>query len=70
MINQRFVLTAAHCVSFPEKFGVLSKVRLGDWDLTTNPDCVSFITDEVECNKNYSVDLSSPKSKEDRQFLN
>lgn len=35
LINPRYVLTAAHCIK-----NNVAGVRLGEWDLTTNPDCV------------------------------
>ncbi|XP_065089508.1 phenoloxidase-activating factor 3-like [Ochlerotatus camptorhynchus] len=36
LINKRYVLTAAHCIKKE-----VAGVRLGEWDLTTNPDCVT-----------------------------
>lgn len=40
LINERFLLTAAHCVtSLPDGWKV-HRVRLGEWDLRFNPDCV------------------------------
>ncbi|TMW50890.1 hypothetical protein DOY81_004034 [Sarcophaga bullata] len=40
LINNRYVLTAAHCVlGDEEKFGTVSGVRLGEWNITTDPDC-------------------------------
>lgn len=40
MITNRHVITAAHCVVLDEEgtFDV-SSVRLGEWNLNTNPDC-------------------------------
>ncbi|EAT41722.1 AAEL006674-PA [Aedes aegypti] len=35
LINPRYVLTAAHCIK-----NNVAGVRLGEWDLTTDPDCV------------------------------
>jgi hypothetical protein len=43
------VLTAAHCVAFPDRTGILSKVRLGEWDKRTNPDCQEFLNEKM-CN--------------------
>ncbi|XP_044265791.1 serine protease easter-like [Tribolium madens] len=34
LINNRYVVTAAHCID-----DELKSVRLGEWDLNTNPDC-------------------------------
>ncbi|XP_065073047.1 CLIP domain-containing serine protease B4-like [Ochlerotatus camptorhynchus] len=40
LINSRYVLTAAHCIqTMPSGWKVIG-VRLGEWDLTTEPDCV------------------------------
>lgn len=52
MINKRYVLTAAHCYRKIPKSWTLSKVRLGEWDQRTNPDCQE-IENEVICNENY-----------------
>lgn len=38
LINNRYVLTAAHCLARSNKWR-LTFVRLGEWDLDTNPDC-------------------------------
>ncbi|KAF2900479.1 hypothetical protein ILUMI_05705 [Ignelater luminosus] len=38
LINKRFVLTAAHCIQSGEF--ELIHVRLGEWNLTSNPDCL------------------------------
>ncbi|GJQ74215.1 CLIPB9 [Trypoxylus dichotomus] len=42
LINNRYVLTAAHCVSNPAS-KVIS-VRLGEWDLNTEQDCIGMGT--------------------------
>ncbi|TMW52759.1 hypothetical protein DOY81_002163 [Sarcophaga bullata] len=40
LINNRYVLTAAHCIPTDnEKHVKLSAVRLGEWNITTDPDC-------------------------------
>ncbi|KFB35198.1 serine protease 14 [Anopheles sinensis] len=40
-INERYVLTAAHCVSALPHGWKVHRVRLGEWDLSTNPDCIN-----------------------------
>ncbi|KAL7024686.1 hypothetical protein ACKWTF_013167 [Chironomus riparius] len=52
LINKRFVLTAAHCYRRIPKKWKLSKVRLGEWDQRTNPDCQT-IENEVICNNDH-----------------
>ncbi|KAF2898239.1 hypothetical protein ILUMI_07941 [Ignelater luminosus] len=40
VINNRYVLTAAHCVSISENLPIyLNKVRLGEWKISTVEDC-------------------------------
>lgn len=56
LISKRFVLTAAHCSRRVRGPWMLTKVRLGEWDLRTNPDCQEIENDEL-CNENY-VDIS------------
>jgi len=43
VINNRYILTAAHCVTgqITEKVGQLVSVRLGEWDTTQDQDCVT-----------------------------
>ncbi|XP_075147894.1 serine protease ea-like [Haematobia irritans] len=51
LINNRYVITASHCVngkSIPSDWR-LTGVRLGEWDLTTNPDCEVDIRGEKDC---------------------
>ncbi|XP_055847601.1 serine protease easter-like [Episyrphus balteatus] len=38
LINNRYVLTAAHCITNLGDWN-LHRVRLGEWDTSTNPDC-------------------------------
>ncbi|KAJ6640940.1 Serine protease 7 [Pseudolycoriella hygida] len=42
LINQRYVLTAAHCLvgEIERKIGQLVNVRLGEYDLSTTTDCI------------------------------
>lgn len=40
LINDQYVLTAAHCLLNLEKFGIaLTNIRLGDWNTSTSEDC-------------------------------
>lgn len=51
MINSRYVLTAGHCLKHPDMPNTweLHSVRLGEWNLTTNPDCVEDVLGHKEC---------------------
>ncbi|CAH1727598.1 unnamed protein product [Chironomus riparius] len=49
LITERHVLTAAHCNFRVPKTWKISKVRLGEWDRRTNPDCMEFVNEQV-CN--------------------
>lgn len=44
LINNRYVLSAAHCVSLfaQKKYGNLTEVVLGEHDTSTDPDCVEY----------------------------
>jgi secreted trypsin-like serine protease len=53
LINNRYVLTAAHCVLKVPTTWKLTSVRLGEWDLTTNPDCDDSYEDDYVCNEEY-----------------
>ena len=53
MINNRFVLTAAHCVRKIPNDWKLTKVRLGESNTSTNPDCEDFHIDDKICNDPY-----------------
>uniref|UniRef100_A0AAG5CTF4 CLIP domain-containing serine protease n=1 Tax=Anopheles atroparvus TaxID=41427 RepID=A0AAG5CTF4_ANOAO len=44
LINERYILTAAHCVTSLPRGWKLYRVRLGEWDLSTGQDCL-----EGEC---------------------
>lgn len=51
LINSRYILTAAHCLKHPAmpSSWELYSVRLGEWDITTNPDCVLDVRNRKEC---------------------
>ncbi|XP_052836121.1 melanization protease 1 [Drosophila gunungcola] len=53
LINNRYVLTAAHCVSAIPSDWQLTGVRLGEWDASTNPDCTTSRNGRRECNDPY-----------------
>ncbi|XP_020712979.1 serine protease easter [Ceratitis capitata] len=47
LINTRYVLTAAHCLS--QGNHLLHSVRLGEWDTRTDPDCEVDINGKKSC---------------------
>lgn len=57
LINQRYVLTAAHCIGKVPATWKLISVRLGEWDTTTDQDCDDSFTNERVCNDPH-VDIS------------
>lgn len=51
LINNRYVLTASHCVNgkdIPSDWR-LTGVRLGEWNTQTNPDCEIDVRGEKDC---------------------
>uniref|UniRef100_A0A0A1WHE6 CLIP domain-containing serine protease n=1 Tax=Zeugodacus cucurbitae TaxID=28588 RepID=A0A0A1WHE6_ZEUCU len=48
LLNTRYVLTAAHCTVRSQQ-RVLHSVRLGEWDIRTNPDCEVDINGVKSC---------------------
>ncbi|XP_037933273.1 melanization protease 1-like [Teleopsis dalmanni] len=49
LINNRYVLTAAHCISAIPKSWRVTGVRLGEWDTSTNTDCVYDVQGKKDC---------------------
>uniref|UniRef100_A0A182QQ75 CLIP domain-containing serine protease n=1 Tax=Anopheles farauti TaxID=69004 RepID=A0A182QQ75_9DIPT len=39
IINERYILTAAHCINAIPRTWKVHRVRLGEWDLTNSADC-------------------------------
>ncbi|XP_052889278.1 CLIP domain-containing serine protease B4 [Anopheles moucheti] len=48
LISERYVITAARCIMGIKKTWTIVSVRVGDWDLQTDPDCTT-IADNNEC---------------------
>ncbi|XP_052869466.1 CLIP domain-containing serine protease B4-like [Anopheles cruzii] len=42
LINERYIVTAAHCVQPLPQGQTVHRVRLGEFDLTTSPDCHQY----------------------------
>ncbi|KAH8295039.1 hypothetical protein KR018_006288, partial [Drosophila ironensis] len=57
LINNRYVLTAAHCVAAIPSDWQLTGVRLGEWDTSSNPDCTTEKNGQRDCNEPY-VDVA------------
>lgn len=51
LIHKRFILTAAHCVKSKlfEVLGPIKKIILGEFDTTSDPDCVNLNETSVLC---------------------
>uniref|UniRef100_T1D4G1 Putative transmembrane protease n=1 Tax=Psorophora albipes TaxID=869069 RepID=T1D4G1_9DIPT len=50
LISNRYVLTAAHCIDDLTEDYTLNRIRLGEWDLLSNPDCKKENGEEEDCN--------------------
>ncbi|KAM7352804.1 uncharacterized protein ACRADG_005177 [Cochliomyia hominivorax] len=55
LITTKYVLTAAHCVA--QEFYELSGVRLGEYDITENPDCAPDIAGDNICATTIDADV-------------
>ncbi|EDV94551.1 GH19111 [Drosophila grimshawi] len=53
LINNRYVLTAAHCALAIPNTWRLTGVRLGEWDTSMNPDCIQERNGRRDCNDPY-----------------
>ncbi|XP_030369258.1 melanization protease 1 [Scaptodrosophila lebanonensis] len=53
LINNRYVVTAAHCISAIPSNWRLTGVRLGEWDTTSDPDCKRQLNNREVCNDRY-----------------
>ncbi|XP_059218230.1 serine protease easter [Stomoxys calcitrans] len=55
LINSRYVLTAGHCLKHPDMPSTweLYAVRLGEWDLSHDPDCTEDTRGRKECIDSY-----------------
>ncbi|XP_066996926.1 phenoloxidase-activating enzyme 1 isoform X2 [Anabrus simplex] len=49
LINRRYVLTASHCINGDLRGNTLVSVRLGEYDTTTDIDCVEELTGDMTC---------------------
>ncbi|KAH8241318.1 hypothetical protein KR032_007846, partial [Drosophila birchii] len=56
LINTRYVLTADHCLvtwQLIESGTVVTSVRLGEWNTSSNPDCVTQLNGRTHCSASY-----------------
>ena len=50
LISNKYILTCAHCISnLPQGYEVVA-VRLGEYDLRSDPDCETEDENQQECN--------------------
>lgn len=55
IINERYVLTAAHCVAKIPNSWKLVHVKLGEYDTATNPDCTTDGFGDTHCNDKHKI---------------
>ncbi|KAF2891877.1 hypothetical protein ILUMI_14313 [Ignelater luminosus] len=74
IINKRYILTAAHCVTgqITQRVGQLVNVRLGEWDTRTDEDCdeIGGFRDCIEPAVDYGVEETIPHSDYDDNSRN
>ncbi|XP_055849494.1 serine protease easter-like [Episyrphus balteatus] len=61
LINNRYVLTVAHCINGIPKTWKPYRVRLGEWDTTTDPDCDRDTQNNSEVCADPHVDVTIEK---------
>lgn len=65
MINSRYVLTASHCLASNQlqMYGwQLHSVRLGEWDLSSAPDCITELSNKQRTCAPMHMDIEIEKS--------
>ncbi|XP_055850336.1 uncharacterized protein LOC129914911 [Episyrphus balteatus] len=84
LINNRYVLTAAHCISSIPETWQLSRVRLGEWNTSTDIDCEADARSFEDCadlhvdvpieklipHEKYVNSLKSPHEKYGKTLIN
>jgi Trypsin len=66
LISSRYVLTCAHCITNLKPGFKVDGVRLGEYDLRTDPDCLTGDNNEKDCNlpvQDIEIELLIPHEK-------